>query len=174
MTVTDAILLEVAEAKQAQLRQWQRGIQLEATTDRTLDGLREMVTVDRWRLAADLALRADRMLRARPPMYRDAVSRYYYAMYHAARALAYFHHEGDDHQEHRVLPGKLPTDFRDHEIWSNNLKNARDTRNRADYEAYPRDRDQWIVDARSLRDQSYELLDRVRTYLAARGCNIDA
>ncbi len=43
-------------------------------------------------------------MRGRPPMRRVAVGRYYYAMYHAMRAVVYFRTPGDDHEQHSDLP----------------------------------------------------------------------
>ncbi len=80
---------------------------------------------------------ADRLMRARPPMCRVAVGRYYYGMYHAMRAVVYFHVTGDDHEQHSVLPRSMPADFPDADFWKNALKDARLRRNEADYDPYP-------------------------------------
>jgi len=52
-------------------------------------------------------------------------------MYHAARAVVYLAHQGDDHQEHDQLYKNLPDDFLDVAVWKNELKDARLKRNEA-------------------------------------------
>jgi uncharacterized protein (UPF0332 family) len=171
LVLTDSLLLEVSEAKSKQLDQWQRGIQLHADTGLPLADLRMRVVTDRWSLASNCLSRGEKMLRARPPLYRDAISRFYYAMYHGFRAAAYLEHGGDDFEEHKTLPTKLPMSFFDVELWSNNLKLARDTRNRADYEPYPEANADWQTEARALRAQAADVLPRIRAFLEARGCD---
>lgn len=105
-------LLRVSEATSKEATLWREGANLERVTGKTIDVLRLEAAVDRWRLADEFRIRADKFSRAKPARTRDAISRYYYSMYHAMRAAAYVFHGGDDHQEHRVLPGKTPPDFR--------------------------------------------------------------
>jgi uncharacterized protein (UPF0332 family) len=172
MTPTDSLMLEVSQAKSSQFNQWRRGIRLELDSGLRLEDLRTKVVADRWQLALDFNDRGAKLLRSRPPLYRDAISRFYYSMYHALRAVAYFTYFGDDHEEHRALPSAIPRDFYDNEIWANNLKNARDTRNRADYEPYPAEPAAWASDAGVLKVQAADLLERTKLYLTARGCVI--
>jgi uncharacterized protein (UPF0332 family) len=103
-------------------------------------------------------------------MYRLAVSRYYYAMYHAMRAAAYKYYGGDDHEEHRTLPGKAPDDMPNSALLGNALKNARERRNAADYEPYPKSNAAWMTDATDLRSSARLMLTDVRNYLRVKGC----
>ncbi len=104
------------------------------------------------------------------PFYRAATSRLYYAMYHAIRAAAYVFHNGDDHQEHSVLPLHLPTDFPNGQKWQNSLKSAREYRNSADYDPHPLSDAAFKVPALQLTTEVDELLVVARTYLAGKGC----
>lgn len=128
------VLLTVTKARRHLIDAWIGGVRLEERTGKTLDELRERAAADRLSLALDLRRRGDRLVAARPAQYRDAVSRYYYAMYHAMRATVFFVEGGDDHQEHKVLPSKTPADLVDSALWQNALKDARTTRNAADYD----------------------------------------
>ena len=73
----------------------------------------------------------------KPARWRDAISRSYYAMYHAARSIAYVAHGGDDNEAHESVYKAIPADFVDNEKWQNELKEARLRRNEADYDPYP-------------------------------------
>jgi uncharacterized protein (UPF0332 family) len=163
-------LLRVATAKKQLLQDWREGVSLESATGHTLDALRQRATADRLQLAYDLRRRGNILMGLQPPLYRDAVSRFYYAMYHAMRAVVYFVEAGDDHQEHRELPLKTPPDFPQSAIWTNELKSARERRNSADYEAYPKSNASWRARAEELQRQANLLLPLARSYLARRGC----
>ena len=106
-------------------------------TKRTLEELQARGCVDRLLLAESMIRAGDKLFKARPPEYRSAISRYYYAMYHSARAVTYFRFDGDDHQAHSALPSHLPHDFPNQASWQNEIKDARERRNEADYEPYP-------------------------------------
>jgi len=94
-----------------------------------------------------------------------AVSRSYYAMYHAMRAAAFVFHGGDDHQEHQTLPGKAPDDMQTRDLWSNKLKDARERRNAADYDPYPKSETAWRLPALDLVAEARRFVGEVRTYL---------
>jgi hypothetical protein len=149
---------------------WTEGVFLEGDTGRTLDELRDRAASDRLALAAACIRRAAAMMRARPPMYRDAVSRSYYAMYHAWRAVAFYVHGGDDHQEHKRLPDFDPPGLGNSALWQNRLKDAREARNRADYRAYPKAETAWQREAQLRQAHAIELVRLCRAYLKVRGC----
>lgn len=172
MTASNDVLLKVSKAKKGLIDQWLHGVQLEISTGERLEDLRRRATSDRWRLAYDCRRRANRLMASNPPQYRDAISRYYYAMYHAMRAITFLAHGGDDFQRHEDLPANAPPDFRDHDIWANSLKNARDLRNRADYDPYPKANVPWRAEAEVLQQQTADLIVRCRSYLRARGCSL--
>ena len=103
-------------------------------------------------------------------MHRDAISRYYYSLYHAFRAVAYFANDGDDFEEHSKLPTGIPDDFPNADTWRNNLKDARLTRNRADYNAYPKSDGAWRYDCERVATISAPAIAACRDYLAGKGC----
>jgi len=76
-------LLRVTKAKKAEIVLWKEGRFLEGETRRTLEQLLERAAADRFRLAADFLRIGDRLVRAEPPFYRFAVSRYY-CVFHAS------------------------------------------------------------------------------------------
>lgn len=110
------------------------------------------------------------MISARPPLYRGALSRFYYSMYHSMRAVVYFSHEGDDFQAHSKLPGYTPDDFPEASLWQNALKDARTRRNAADYDAYPKSDKAYRAGALALQVQAIELEKLSREYLKLKGC----
>ena len=163
-------LLRVTTAKKQLVLDWREGVSLEADTGRTIDDLRQRAVADRIQLAYDFRRRGNSLMRQSPPLYRDAVSRFYYAMYHAMRAVVYFAERGDDHQEHRDLPPKTPSDFPQSSIWANDLKSARERRNSADYEPYPKTNESWRVRAEELQRRANALLPLAKAYLIRKGC----
>ena len=110
-------------------------------------------------------------MKPRPALYRSAISRYYYAMYHAMRACVFISNSGDEHEEHSRLPLQVPSNFdpagRD---WQAKLKSARLDRNRADYEPYPKENNAWRKTALALQSDASELLKVARHYLRSKGC----
>jgi uncharacterized protein (UPF0332 family) len=163
-------LLRVSKSKRQTLAGFKEGIYLQATTGRPIDELREQACADRLGLAVGFQAMADRLMRTRPPMYRAAVGRYYYAMYHAMRAVVFYSVEGDDHEQHSDVPSKVPHDFPRLGFWQNELKDARLRRNEADYDPYP-DQDATFRDAgRHLARQCGDLLTEARRYLQTKGC----
>lgn len=105
-----------------------------------------------------------------PPLYRDAVSRFYYGMYHGLRAVSYHFHGGDDHEAHSELPRYVPAGFPDADLWSNRLKSARERRNSADYDPHPASPAAWRLIAEELETHATELIATVRHHLRAEGC----
>lgn len=125
------VLRRIAEANKIQLGNYKEGIYLTKTSGWSVDDLRHEATSDRMKLARHFLDAGDKLFRARPTQHRSAISRYYYCMYHTLRAVAFFHHEGDDHESHSTLPSHVPKDFPNGSSWSNALKSARENRNSA-------------------------------------------
>ena len=105
-------------------------------------------------------------------MYRIAVARFYYAMYHALRAVIYLEYDGDDHEEHRHLPTKEVPSLPGDPQWRNKIKSARAYRNQADYDPYPMSDKTWRHIAKALSDDARDFLSVARGYLRQRGCHV--
>ncbi len=165
------ILQRVAEAKKKMLDDWAEGISIPSRTGHALVEVRHRVVADRIALAASCRSRGSRLLQAQPPLYRDAISRFYYSTYHSFRALVYFGFGGDDHEKHSDLPSHLPADLPGLAIWANDLKSARETRNAADYDLYPKSENAWKSDALRLQTTAADALTAARSYLRMKGCN---
>ncbi|WP_107472927.1 HEPN domain-containing protein [Streptomyces sp. H021] len=164
------LLLRVSKASKSTLTLYAEGIHLANTTARSLIDLQHQACADRILLAQTCLRAGDRLMRARPPEYRSAISRYYYAMYHAIRAVVYFHEGGDDKEAHSTLPKAVPSDFTDSAIWQNALKDARSTRNAADYDPYPMRSEDWRDAAKHLQGKAPALLTLAESYLKVKGC----
>lgn len=161
-------LLRVAKAKRSLLESWAEGVNLQEATGRTLEELRHRATADRIELAVRLVRRAEQLVNLEQN--RDAISRAYYSMYHSWRALAFFETRGDDNDDHLTLPKFQPGGFQNATLWQNRLKVARESRNRADYEAYPKAESAWRNEAAARYAEADELVRLCRAYLRARGC----
>lgn len=170
LSASESNLLRLSQAKKTDIESFKEGLYLEKASGLSIDELRLQACADRLQLAESFLGAADRLMRSRPPMLRVAVGRYYYAMYHAMRAVVYFQTPGDDHEQHSILPGRAPGDFPNVDYWKNELKNARLRRNQADYDPYPA-ADQGFRDlATALRRQAHALLTEARSYLHLKGC----
>jgi len=167
---TNKNLLRVSKAKKSEIDRWKEGRALESSSGRTIEELSHRVVADRLQLAMRFLRVGDRLHAGAQPDYRLAVSRYYYAMYHAMRAAAYFSHGGDDHEEHSKLPSNAPTDLPNSALLSNSLKDARERRNAADYNPYPKGNGAWKRHAANLSVDAAKLVQEVRQYLRAKGC----
>ena len=170
MPLNDQRLVRVGKACAGIIQSWKEGVDLQQQSGKPIDDLCLEVASGRWRLAYDMRAAANGCLARKVPLVRDAISRYYYALYHAMRAAAFVYHQGDDHESHKALPGKVPVDFPNHPYWSNQLKSARDYRNRADYDPYPRGTRHWHPIAVLLKSDADKLLPAARTYLIGKGC----
>jgi hypothetical protein len=93
-------------------------------------------------------------------------------MYHAMRSAAYIFYQCDDHEKHSDLSGKIPDDFPNHSTWGNQLKSAREYRNQADYDPYPRKGVYWSHIAKLVEADSVALLPIVANYLRGKGCRV--
>jgi uncharacterized protein (UPF0332 family) len=160
----------LAKAEKKQISAWREGIYIEQSTGRSLEELRQRSTADRWELARSFRRQGDRMISTKPPLYRGALSRFYYSMYHSMRAVVFFTEGGDDHQAHAKLPGSTPPDFPSASLWQNALKDARTQRNAADYDAYPKSDAAYRPGALDLQRHASELEKLSRAYLRSKGC----
>lgn len=101
--------------------------------------------------------------------FRSSISRHYYAMYHAARAVVYAVTPGDDHEKHSVLPRNLPAAMADQTRRENELTSARLLRNEADYDPYPSAESDWEQDARTLSVTAAEFVQECEDFALANG-----
>ncbi|WP_436525601.1 hypothetical protein [Actinoplanes sp. HUAS TT8] len=168
----DAELLRISKATKSELDFYGEGVHIVTATSRTLQELQHQASADRLALASSFLVAGQRFMRLRGagPEYRSAISRFYYAMYHAARAVVYHVFGGDDHESHSKLPTKLPRDFVNAAVWTNDLKDARSRRNAADYDPYPMDNASWQSIANSLSVKAAQFLVVARQYLKRKGC----
>lgn len=163
-------LIRLVEGTSEQINYWKEGVSLQKDSGRTIPELINRTAADRWYFAYEHRHNANKLLKSKPPLYRSAISRYYYSMYHAMRACVFVFHGGDDYQEHGKLPLHIPSDFPSEANWQNMLRNARVLRNRADYEPYPKSNVAWKQDALDLKKDADLLLSQARTYLENKGC----
>lgn len=162
-------LLRISKATKSTIQGWAEGVQIETSTGRPISELTDRASADRLALSRSFLKDGEAMMALTPALYRSAISRFYYSMYHAMRAVSYYRHGGDDHERHSVLPGHTPVDFPNQAIWQNALKNARDYRNAADYDPYPKSSASWGTTAQSLATDAKGLLEESRRYLRLKG-----
>jgi uncharacterized protein (UPF0332 family) len=152
-TVTsEALLQSVAQGTISQLASLPVSIGRSFSTT----NLMRQVVSDRLELAGNHLRTADTL--AQSTLYRSAISRYYYAMYHAARAICFGYYKGDNYQRHGVLPNNLPPTLSNASRWKNELDDARLVRNMADYDLYPRATSDWKSDSMALAVSASEFL----------------
>jgi len=163
-------LVRVSMATIEMLQNWREGVSLANDSGLTIDELASAVAAGRWKLASEHRRNANALLALARPQFRNAVSRYYYSMYHAMRAASYLHHGGDDFESHSTLPQKVPSDFPNAAVVQNTLKNARLARNAADYDPYPSGGKFWESQARIIKSDADALLVDARDYLRGKGC----
>ncbi|WP_084421398.1 HEPN domain-containing protein [Rhodococcus gordoniae] len=147
LTTTEQLLLSIALSNAAKIRA------LPTQLGKNFDSSRliSQVISDRLELAGYHLRIGDRFFQ--DGEYRTSISRHYYAMYHAARAIAFATHKGDDFQQHSILPKNLPTKLPPSNSsgpWQTELTRARLIRNQADYDLYPVSIKDWEGDARDM------------------------
>jgi len=165
-------LIHISKATKLEISNWKEGVSIENDSKLSISELVCFIASDRWQLASDHKGQADLLLQEELRLYRSAISRYYYAMYHAMRACIYIFHGGDDYQEHAKLSQYIPSDFSTSKDWQTVLKDARLTRNRADYDPYPKLNRSWKADAINIKKEADELLIVTRRYLRSKGCKL--
>jgi len=166
--ITDNELLLLSKAKQEKFKNYIEGLSLATRSGKTIDELRAIVAQDRLHLAQQQLSAAKKAIVSTPSISRTAVSRAYYSMYHAARAVAYLDFGGDDNEEHSKLPTYLPNDFPDSSNWKIKLKNARLDRNRADYDPYPKKDSEFKECAEILYSDARNFLHSAKSYIQSR------
>ena len=163
--ITESELLLVSKSNQEKLRNFSDGVQLAERSGLTIRQIQIQAAKDRLALARlqlkDAKLASQNLASSG----RAAVSRAYYAMYHAARAASFIAFGGDDHEAHSALSQKFPVDFPDADVWKNRLKDARLERNRADYDPYPRRRSEFHLVAPKMIGEAEEMIKLTREYL---------
>lgn len=170
MSTDEELLLRIAEAPKRVHDAWDEAVNLGARFGVPLDDLRKRVVRDRVVLAREVLAAADKLRRARPAMPRSAVSRYYYAMYQAMRAVVFLDNHGDDHEDHKSLPSHIPGDFPDQDVRENELKDARERRNAADYDPYPSSATDHKLIAQTMSQTASRFIAECEKYLASKGC----
>jgi len=166
-------LLRVSLATTQLISFWNEGVSLAKDSGQSVEQLLHKVAADRWGFAAIQHAHAGTLMKQSPPVYRSAISRYYYGMYHAMRACVFLAYPGDDHQDHSKLPLNIPKDFDPTGTdWQGKLKDARLARNRADYEPYPKANTAWRIMALATQSDANDLLKTSRIYLRKKGCSL--
>ncbi|MFF3754827.1 HEPN domain-containing protein [Streptomyces sp. NPDC002018] len=127
----------------------------------------QQVVVDRLLLAGEHLRAGDHLLFS--AQYRSAISRHYYAMYHAARAIVFAENRGDDYERHNILPRNLPPTLLNSPTRESELTDARLLRNQADYDAYPLNETEWESDARTLAVTAANFLQASESFASTNG-----
>lgn len=140
-------------------------------TSTLLESLIENATIKRYKLAISFCESANSVDIKTDMDARNIISRNYYGMYHAARAVIfhYYRYDRDNHKDVSKYIGKLlGADYGDL------LKEWRDYRNKADYSAYPLINDYVnYVDCACLTIKvAKEFLSKCKEYLQKRGVKI--
>jgi uncharacterized protein (UPF0332 family) len=161
-------LLFVSKSSKDRLSFLAAGASIVSRTGYDVKRLRTKAALDRLDLAAAFFREASSLNNGATHLRRTVVSRAYYSMYHALRAATFISYGGDDHEQHTILPTKLPDDFPDHAKWQNALKSARLERNKADYDPYPRRDAQFTQVANSLVADAGRLITLARQYVRSK------
>lgn len=170
LTTSEQRLLRITKLDRKTVGVLKEGISIEASLSRSIQDAMFQTVADRLDLADEFLNMADALMRSRHDLYRAAIARYYYSMYHAMRAASYQHFEGDDHESHSDLSSKgVPPDFPGHALAQNTLKDARLRRNEADYEQYPRNHTHFKSQARSLQVAAKTFVTTARQYVSSKG-----
>lgn len=120
----------------------------------------------KWMNLAWQHLRIGRSLKESPRDWRSLVSRSYYAVYNASKAVRFFvdgsvRLDGEDHKK----VGDLPDDFPSRAKWSNFCVELRRDRNLADYEPWEKKQLSLTYRAKDCLQLTEEFLLEVKKYL---------
>jgi len=165
-------LLRVGLAKAKEQAAWLEGISITQSAGAPIERVRIRVVAARYDLAREMKKQCSYSDAASTAMQRLTISRSYYAMYHASRAAAYLYYQGDDHQQHSDLPQRMPPDLPNSGVWGNQLKSAREYRNQADYDPYPKSNKYWKAIAEAVSHDAASFLPIVKLYLRDKGCAV--
>jgi uncharacterized protein (UPF0332 family) len=127
----------------------------------------QQATSDRLALAGEHLRAGDQLIFAL--QFRSAISRYYYAMYHAARSVVYAETRGDDYEKHHVVVRHLPHHMPDLATREQQLLSARLLRNEADYDVYPFSISEWEDDARMLSITASDFVQACEEFALTKG-----
>ena len=170
--LSSKLLLLVSKGSIEAIGHFRLGAHLVTTSGLSIDDLAAIACRDRFQFAQKTLRAAKGALSTNPAQNRLGLGRAYYAMYHAARALVFFKHLGDDHEAHSELPRHLPKDFPNRAAWENTLKIARLERNRAGYDPYPKSDASFATSAQSVLSDAQQFLAAVKKYLIKEGCTL--
>lgn len=162
-------LNRLAKATNEEINYWKEGVSIQNDSGQAIPDLVNRAAADRWYFAYNHRYDANKLLKSKPPLYRSAISRYYYSMYHAMRACVFVSHQGDDYEQHSTLLKYVLNDSSFDFNWQNILKNARELRNRADYNPYPKSNTAWKQDALDLKKDADLFVATTRAYLQKKG-----
>ena len=164
ITSTDLVLLHISTSKSAAISALPTG---GGRYPFPLAQLLQQVVIDRLLLAGEHLRSGDHLLLS--SQYRSAISRHYYAMYHAARAIVFAENRGDDYERHNVLPRNLPPTLPNSAARESELIDARLLRNQADYDTYPLNESEWATDARALAVTAANFLQECESFASTNG-----
>ena len=165
----DERMLRLSKMAATEIALLKEGVSIEAFFSQTIDDALYQAIADRLDLADSFLATANRMRRARSDMHRATVGRYYYAMYHAFRAVAFQSKRGDDFQKHSDLANAIPGDFPNASVAQNDLKSARLTRNEADYDPYPASSNHFKAAVATLAPLASTYVVQARIYVRLKG-----
>lgn len=171
MPLSEDQLLRIAKANVNTINLWNAGVVLYRDAGESIFHSQCRVVAARLSYGDVIRAHGTAIMILPQPIFRVAVNRFYYAMYHYMRAVVYFHARGDDHQEHSVLPTQIPKDFPNRGTWQTTLKEARFGRNSADYDPYPPADTNWQPLAAALQLSATDLPVLCLQYLRQRGCH---
>ncbi|MEU7098575.1 hypothetical protein AB0A66_09610 [Streptomyces longwoodensis] len=164
VTLTDQLLLHISTSKSATISALPvGGSKYPFPTAQLL----QQIVSDRLLLAGGHLRAGDALLFA--TQYRSAISRFYYAMYQAARAITFAEIKGDDHERHNVLPRNLPASIDNPAVREAELVDARLLRNQADYDIYPINESDWENDARALSATAANFVQMCESFALTNG-----
>lgn len=170
LTPVEQRLQRVTKLSAREIGLLREGVSVEAALSRTMADALHQVVADRILLSEGFLQTAEKLRRSRSDMSRAAIARYYYAMYHAMRAVSFHNHGGDDHEAHSELFQKgVPADFPNAIAARNDLKDARLSRNEADYDPYPQSAAYFKSVVQRLAPVSSAFVADSRGYLVSKG-----